>query len=190
MKQYAKAQQFEKAAQAKRTLFALQHIADVALISDSSASNHSNILKNLRIEAFDVAHTAGQETVGVMTVVCGTEADRSAYRMFKIRTAKAGDDVGALKEILERRFKHPEWGTPDLVVIDGGAGQINAARRMLARLNMQLPVVSVVKDERHQPHHLLGDEDFKYRYEAPILLANREAHRFAISFHRRRRDKI
>ncbi|HEY4499179.1 MAG TPA: hypothetical protein VJH94_03905 [Candidatus Paceibacterota bacterium] len=202
MKVYAKTQEFEKAAEAKRQLFALQHIADVALVSDSASVKHSRILQNsgieydagrregMRIEAFDVAHTAGKETVGVMTVVQGGEADKSQYKMFRVRSAKAGDDVGALKEILGRRFKHPEWGIPDIVVIDGGKAQLNAAQRLLAGLGMKAVVVSVVKDDRHRPHHLLGDSEYIHRFEAPILLANSEAHRFAVSFHRRRRDRI
>lgn len=196
MKRYARAQEFEKAGEAKRQLFALRHIADVALISSPDANapdtQYSTIRTNggIRIESYDVAHTAGKEMVGVMTVVRGERADKSAYRMFRIRAAKSGDDAGALREILERRFKHGEWGTPDLVVVDGGKSQLNAARRTLARLRVHVPVASVVKDERHRPHHLLGSDEFIYKYEGGILLANAEAHRFAVSFHRRRRDRV
>ncbi len=215
MKRYARQQKFEKAAEAKRQLFALEHIADVALITPrdkhtekleylrmfpggegvgagSTQQTYALIRANkpIRIEAFDVAHTSGNETVGVMTVVQGDVADRSAYRQFKIRTAKSGDDVGALREVLERRFNHPEWGMPDLVVLDGGKAQLNAAQKTLARLGMRARVVSVVKDEHHRVHHILGSEEYKYLYEQGILLANSEAHRFAISFHRRRRDRL
>jgi len=191
MKRYAKLQEFEKAVEIRRQLFALQHISDVALISSSDSTQHPYKLEflRMRIEAFDVAHTAGKETVGVMTVVQGTQVDKNAYRLFKIKNAVAGDDVGALKEMLERRFKHTEWGTPNLVVIDGGTAQLNAARRILLQYGAP-PIVSVVKDERHRPHHILGDVEYIHKYEQGILLANSEAHRFAISFHRRRRDRI
>src|SRR3989344_83613 len=188
MKAYAKAQQFEKASQVKRTLFALQHIEDVALLAETP--RHSHILENMRIEAYDIAHTSGKETVGVMTLVRGAFPDKIAYRMFTVKSAPAGDDVRALKEILERRFTHPEWGVPDLVVVDGGQAQLNVARDVLSRTGSSTGLVSVVKDERHQPSHFLGDAQYIAKFRRGILLANREAHRFAISFHRRRRDRI
>jgi excinuclease ABC subunit C len=187
MKLYAKAEEFEKAQRAKQMLFALQHIADVALIAETK---HTTSDAKMRVEAFDVAHTAGKETVGVMSVLVGGTPEKSAYRMFKIKGATAGDDLGALTEVLERRFNHSEWGWPDLVVIDGGRMQLAAARRVLARSAPSVPLVSVVKNERHQPSHLLGDSTSRARLGKEILLANSEAHRFAVSFHRRRRDRI
>ena len=73
-----------------------------------------------RIEAYDVAHMSGTGTVGVMTVIQNGEVSRNDYRMFKIRTKTRGSDTDALREVLERRFNHPEWQFPNLLVIDGG----------------------------------------------------------------------
>lgn len=195
MAAYAKRQEFEKASEAKRQLFALEHIADVALISSENEGRganaiHSQILENLRIEAFDVAHTSGKETVGVMTVVRGGKPDKSGYRMFRIRSAASGDDLKALEELLTRRFRHDEWEKPDLIVVDGGVTQLGTARHVLEAQKIEVSLVSVVKNERHQPSRLLGDTELAHGYRNSILLANREAHRFAVSFHRRRRDKV
>ncbi len=186
MQRYAKTQEFEKAEQAKRTIFSLEHIQDVALIAEHPTG--SEIVQ--RIEAFDVAHTAGKETVAVMTVVSGSKPDKSAYRMFRIKEDSAGDDLKALAEVLRRRFNHREWGMPDVIAVDGGVTQLNLAQQILAQAGITARLVSVVKDEHHRPSRILGDRDAAARLRTPILLANREAHRFAISFHRRRRDKL
>lgn len=142
-----------------------------------------------RIEAYDVAHLRGAEAVGVMTVVEAGESQKQEYRQFKIRESKTGGDVPALKEILDRRLGHPEWPLPRLVVVDGGKAQINAATKMLEKYGIQIPVVGVVKDEHHRPKNILGDRNIIRNHERDILLANNEAHRFAIGFHRRRLRK-
>src|SRR3989344_4104259 len=146
MKRYAKLHEFEKAGETKRQLFALKHIADVALITPHDKHTEKlEYLRILRIEAFDVAHTSGKETVGVMVAVRGGKPDKSLYRKFKIKTAIAGDDVGALRELLMRRFNHPEWGMPDVMAVDGGVAQLNLAKKVLAELKLSISLVSVVK---------------------------------------------
>ena len=109
--------------------------------------------------------------------------------MFKIRTALAGDDVGSLKEILERRFKHEEWRLPNLIVVDGGKTQLRAAQGVLATTFINpadmIPSTAVTKDDFHRPKIILGDRGLIAKYEDLILSANAEAHRFAVSFHRR-----
>ncbi|MBI4133765.1 excinuclease ABC subunit C, partial [Candidatus Uhrbacteria bacterium] len=99
------------------------------------------------------------------------------------------DDPGALKEILERRLAHTEWQLPRIVVVDGGKAQVRAAERVLSKAGVAIPVVGVVKDEFHRPERLIGDSRLTGAYEKDILLANHEAHRFAITFHRRRQRK-
>ena len=94
-----------------------------------------------------------------------------------------------MAEVLERRFNHPEWIYPNLIVVDGNSIQINATKRILNKLNFKIPVVSVVKDEKHKPKNILGDRDVTSKYEKEILLANSEAHRFAITYHRNMRAK-
>ncbi len=188
MNLYAKNREFERAAEMKRRIFALTHVNDVALLKNDTSSARISA-GHTRIEAYDIAHMSGKNMVGVMTVVENGEAIKSEYRMFKIRTQSNTNDTGALKEVLERRFNHPEWPMPSLVVVDGGVAQINAAKGALADQGLNIPVVSVLKDERHKPKDILGDEIYAKEYKSSILLANSEAHRFGISYHKNLRGR-
>ena len=127
--------------------------------------------------------------VGVMTVLENGEIAKSEYKKFKIRTQAGVNDTGALKEVLERRLAHTEWPYPNLIVVDGGTAQINVTKSILALLNIDVPVVSVLKDERHKPKDILGNKNFAVKYKREILLANSEAHRFAIAYHKNVRAK-
>lgn len=183
MKKAAKEERFEEAAALRGQVFALNHIQDVSLIKDEYRAPHSPAL---RIEAYDVAHLGGSAAVGVMTVVEGGMAEKNEYRKFRIRTAKGGDDTGALREILSRRLGHDEWPLPRLIVVDGSLAQMNAAKTVLGSYGMRIPVVGVTKDEKHRPRAIQGDRDVVAEREREILLANAEAHRFAITYHRKR----
>ncbi len=185
MKEAARKEQFELASKLRRQCSALEHIKDVSLIKAERVSAGGGA----RIEAFDVAHTSGQETVAVMTVVMSCEVYKAAYRKFKIHTA-GNNDVAALAEALERRLAHTEWPLPRAFVVDGSTAQIRAAERVLKSAGVSIPVVGVVKDEHHKPVRLSGDKRVVEAFEKDILLANSEAHRFAISWHRKRRGKI
>lgn len=192
MKKAAKEEQFEEATRLRRQVFALEHIQDVSLIKDEYRAAHAGVVGS-RVEAYDVAHLAGSAVVGVMTVVEDGEANRQEYRKFRIRSAKGGDDTGALREILSRRLGHDEWPMPRLVVVDGAAAQVNAAEAVLRQYGIGIPVVGVVKDEKHRPRKIKGLQELFSRSSTPlgvnerdILLANAEAHRFAISYHRRK----
>jgi len=181
MKEAAKREHFEKAVVLRRQCAALEHIRDVSLIKDERISTGGGA----RIEAYDVAHTSGTETVAVMTVVHSGQAYKAAYRKFKIVSA-SNNDVAALGEALSRRLAHNEWPMPRIVVVDGGKAQVRAVSRVLADAGMQIQVVGVVKDERHRASRLIGDEKAIAAYERDILLANAEAHRFAITWHRKK----
>lgn len=185
MKAAAKAEEFERAALLRRQVEALEHIRDVSLIKDELRVASGG---GVRIEAYDVAHTSGQETVAVMTVIDNGETMKSAYRKFKIRSA-TNNDVAALTEALSRRLVHEEWPLPRVFVVDGSTPQLNAARRLLRDAGIGVALVGVVKNERHRPERLVGDERVIAAHEKDILLANSEAHRFAISWHRTRRSK-
>jgi excinuclease ABC subunit C len=184
MKAYSKTREFEKAGEIKRQLFALKHINDVALLGKEKIERGG-----VRIEAYDIAHMGGKNMVGVMTVVENGEAIKSEYKKFKIRTQNNANDTGALKEVLERRLAHPEWPYPSLIVVDGGVAQINAAKAVLNRLGINIPLVSVLKDEHHNPKNILGDKNLGHKYEREILFSNSEAHRFAIAYHKNMRNK-
>ncbi len=193
MKVYAKAHEFEKANEVKRQLFALQHINDIALIKNTEPHPDPLLIKergNFRIEAYDIAHMSGKNMTGVMVVVEDGEVNKNEYRKFKIRNFDTANDTGALLEVLERRFNHPEWAYPKLIVIDGGKAQLNALKKFQEKAGLHIPAVSVVKDERHKPKAIMGNENIIKQYERAIILANSEAHRFAISYHRKLRGKI
>lgn len=182
MKSLAKERKFEEAGEIKRKKFALKHIEDIALIKRAEESNQKD---GFRIEAYDIAHISGSNMVGVMTVVDGGEANKSEYRMFKIKGQTGIDDTKALKEILERRFKHKEWRFPDLVAVDGGKAQLGAATSIISKLGIKTMVAAVTKDERHKPKEVIGETANRRR---EILLANSEAHRFAVKYHRKLRE--
>src|SRR3989344_4718860 len=120
MKAFVRAHEFEKAAIARNTLFALDHIRDVALLK----RERSEVTEpSVRIEAYDIAHISGAHTVGALTVWEGGELMRSHYRLFKIRGKRGSDDTGNLREVLLRRMGHSEWRLPDIIVVDGGVAQ-------------------------------------------------------------------
>lgn len=182
MQTLAQEQKFEEAEHIKRQIFALQHIRDVSMIKEENAQTDS-----LRFEAYDVAHTAGTETVGVMVVLEDGRPQKSRYRKFKL--TGTGGDTGGLKEMLTRRLHHDEWPLPRVIVVDGGKAQQNAAQHVLEGFGYAIPVVAVTKNERHQPKKILGPQEYVSQYERDIVIANSEAHRFALSFHRQRRKK-
>ena len=192
MKKAAREERFEEAARIRKQLFALQHIQDVSLIKDGGQllrSSASSLHRSApyRIEAYDAAHLQGTSAVGVMTVVEDGQVNKSEYRTFTLKDTKPGDDIGALKEILSRRLGHSEWQLPNLIVVDGGKTQIAAAESVLREAGVVIPVVSVVKNERHRARGVIGDKTLTSKYPNAIILANSEAHRFAISTHRRKR---
>jgi excinuclease ABC subunit C len=187
---YAKSKEFERAGEVKKRIFALEHINDVALIKeDSLEPRTSNLETNFRIEAYDVAHMSGQNMVGVMVVVEDGQVAKSEYKKFIIRTQKDSNDTGALEEVLSRRLRHNEWGLPSLVALDGSTAQLNVAKRVLDRYQFSIPIVAVVKDDRHKARAIIGDEALIKAHKKSILLANSEAHRFAIAFHKLKRSK-
>jgi excinuclease ABC subunit C len=187
MKGYAKTQEFEKAEKIKKKIFALNHIRDVALIKKDLIIDSEK--ETFRIEAFDVAHLAGDYRVGVMTVVEDGKVKKADYRKFNIQEKKDQGDGIALREIVFRRLGHKEWPLPDLIVVDGGVIQTNAVKKALSERKISIPVVGVVKNKKHQPQRITGPKKISQKFEKNILLANAESHRFAISFHRRKRGK-
>lgn len=189
MKLAVKNEAFERAGVLHRQIFALTHIQDVSLIKEEYHRPPTSSIR--RIEAYDIAHLQGSANVGVMVVVEDGLAQKGEYRKFRIRSAKSGDDIGALKEVLTRRLEHNEWPLPQLIVVDGAMAHIKAARSVLTHYGVGIPVISVVKDEKHRPRGITGLRDQALGGlsikidEREILLANAEAHRFAIGYHRR-----
>jgi len=127
MQGFAKKLEFEKAEKIKRTIFALKHIQDIALLKNER--HPMSLIFSFRIEAYDVAHISGKFVVGVMTVVENNEPNKSEYRKFKIKSFEGVNDTRALKEVLERRLTHSEWTLPKLIVVDGGKAQKNISEK-------------------------------------------------------------
>lgn len=196
MKRAAQEEQFEQAAELKKTLYAIEHISDISLLKHGGAlvdvsGGALNVPTIEQVEAYDVAHTAGTSSRGVMVVVRDGIPDKKSYRTFTIHTAKGGDDIAALREVLSRRLAHEEWSLPQLVVVDGSSAHKRAAEYELARVGLSsVPVVAVTKDARHRPKMIVGKQrELIMRYEKDILLANHEAHRFSLKKHEAARSK-
>jgi excinuclease ABC subunit C len=219
MKEAAKKHEFEKAADLRNKIFALQHIRDVALISKEFESGIEHLspktqnLKPIRIEAYDISNISGQHAVGSMVVFDGDKPDKSQYRKFKIKTVEGSDDVGMMLEVLLRRFKN-DWPMPDLVLLDGGQGHVNMAEKLLyGELGLSVPIVGVAKGPSRKNLELRisnYEQNSKFKIQNSVsakslenkktvnnILQNKllvknimdEAHRFAISYHRKLRRK-
>lgn len=154
----------------------------------------------IRIEGYDVSNIQGAHATGSMVTFIHGQPDKNFYRKFKIYAKETPNDTAMLKEILERRFRHDEWPFPNLILIDGGKGQVNTARATLADLNISIPVIGVSKNERHLGHQLItclpaGRSRARFKIiplnklspaDKNLLLAiDSEAHRFAISYYRK-----
>ncbi len=188
MHMLARAQKFEEAKKLRDMIFALQHIRDVSLIRNENEGRETP----LRVDALDVAHTAGTYTYGVSVTVEAGLPIKDFYRQFRMRVEHQGDDYAALQELMHRRLKHSEWGIPDVLVIDGGILHKKVAEHCMGKFEawQNVHIVAVTKDERHKPVKILGDAKLITKYKQDILKANAEAHRFAITTHRKRRDRI
>ncbi|MDO8728262.1 MAG: hypothetical protein Q7K26_00045 [bacterium] len=188
MKIFIREYKFEEAGRVKKQLFALGHIQDIALLKRDLEANTENLETNFRIEAYDIAHISGTDVVGVMVVLENRVLVKSQYRKFKIRR-DSNNDVANLRETLTRRLAHTEWKSPNLIVVDGGRGQINVAQDVIKKVGLAISVVSVVKDDKHKAREILGKSVEDSTLHSVIFLANAEAHRFAIQYHRKLREK-
>jgi len=165
-----------------------------------------------RIESYDISNTAGFQSVGSMVVYEKGKPKRADYRKFKIRTVKGPDDYASLYEVLTRRFTHgqremeerkqknldAEWGSftkyPDLILMDGGKGQVGIALQVLEELNLNIAVCGMVKDDNHRTRGLYYNNqelpmDKNSELFRLITRIQDETHRFAIEYHRSLRQK-
>ena len=132
---------------------------------------------------------SGSNTVGAVVVMEDGVFAKHEYKRFKIRGFK-NDDPGSLNELLERRFRHTEWRKADLIVVDGGQAQMNVAQIIIRNSKFIIPLAGVLKDDKHKPLKILGDSAVVRDYHHDILAINAEAHRFALAYHRLRRDSL
>lgn len=179
-----------------RTIGAMREIEGLLGLTDIS-----------RVEAFDISNISGYQSVGSMIVYENGRPKRSDYRKFKIKSVAGPDDYASMNEVLTRRFTHGieeinnkemEYGSftkfPDLIMMDGGRGQVNIALKVLEDLRLNIPVCGMVKDDNHRTRGLYYQNE-----EIPIEKSSEgfrlitriqdEAHRFAIEYHRSLRSK-
>ena len=184
-----------------RTVGAVREIAELLGLEDVH-----------RLEAFDISHISGVQTVASMVVTEDGRPKRSDYRRFRLKSVQGPDDYKSMEEVLTRRFLHgmeeqdalkeeqmeQQYGSfskfPDLLLMDGGKGQVNIALKVLEKLRLTIPVCGMVKDDHHRTRGLYfqnEEVDLSRQSEAFHLITRMqdEAHRFAIEYHRSLRSK-
>ena len=202
MAEAAEAGEFELAAEARDQLFGLKELKKKIVFSDKEFLDISSdqALKQLqeflglekpprRIEGYDISHQSGTNTVASMVVFINGASARSEYRKFKIRSS-TNDDLKSMTEVITRRLKHKEWEYPDLIVLDGGAGQVNAILPIVAEAG--IPVIGRDKSGDHSksagvkliiPGKGLVELSSGSHVARLIARIDEEAHRFAITYH-------
>jgi excinuclease ABC subunit C len=205
MEEYSEKHEFEKAAEVRNKIFALQHIQDVALISSrddnfkfkisnfkSSSNDKISNFKKFRIEGYDISNISGKYAVGSMVVFDNSEdyvkPNKSQYRKFKIKTIGGANDVGAMEEILARRFGN-NWPKPNLIILDGGKGHLNMARKILRNFHLEIPLIAVAKGPKRKKLDIYSFGTIPEIPKETVEQVRDESHRFAIKYHRKVRRK-
>lgn len=167
-----------------RTIGACQELAKMLGLSSAN-----------RLEAFDISNTSGYQSVASMVVFEKGRAKKNAYRKFKLRTVTGPDDYKSMEEVLTRRFTDEKFDVlPDILMMDGGRGQVNVAQRVLDELHLNIPVCGMVKDDNHRTRGLyFQNEEITFPRNSEVFgMITRlqdEAHRFAITYHKQLRGK-
>ena len=168
----------------KRTIGATKDIANILGIPTAD-----------RLEAFDISHISGTLSVASMVVFEKGVPKKNAYRKFKLKSIDGPDDYASMKEVLSRRFTDERFDVyPDVIMMDGGKGQVNTALMVLDSLGIDIPVCGMVKDDNHHTRGLYYNNkevEFPKGSEAMLMITalQDEAHRFAIEYHRQLRSK-
>ena len=145
-----------------------------------------------RIESFDISNIQGVDSIGSMVVFTNGKKDKKEYRRYKIKTVIGPNDYDSMAEIVERRLKYGDF--PDLMLLDGGKGQVSAVKKVLDKYNVEIPLWGMYKDDKHRTKGLISQEkqieldktSNLYRFVASI---QEEVHNYAITYHRSLRNK-
>ncbi len=194
-------QEFERAAIVRNQIFALQHIQDVALISDRDAPLgrlYVGDVRSFRIEGYDISNISGKYSVGSMVVFDNTgvetqnfasiQPNKSQYRKFRIKTIEGVNDTASMAEIIGRRFGN-NWPKPDLIILDGGRGHLTAVRRVLKNFQLEIPLLAVAKGPTRKKLDRYTFGSVPEISDAILEQIREEAHRFAITYHKKLRRK-
>jgi len=205
MKNASKEHRFEEAVEYRNKISFLEHIQDIAILKREDGYSTLNVQGDVqrpeseerlfgRIEGYDVSNISGTSTVASMVVFENGAPAKAEYRKFRIKSVEGSNDVAALREALARRFRN-DWKLPDMILIDGGKGQVNAARDIVEIMASGIPVVGIAKGAARKRNDLICDpEDSLFCASCikhiDILIAVRdEAHRFAVKYHKKIRSK-
>ena len=210
---YAKTQEFEKASKIQNKIKAIELLTSPIrapfdyetnpnLISDQREEALNNLQDALikeelrvsrlnRIECYDISNTSGTNSTASMVVFTNGQKDSSSYRRFKIKIDGKPNDFAMLKEVLKRRFGHFEWPMPQLIIIDGGKGQVSSTLEILNTLNINIPLIGLAKREETIILPTLKELKLSIRNPALqlVMRIRDEAHRFAVTYHRKLRSK-
>ncbi|MCH7604560.1 GIY-YIG nuclease family protein [Patescibacteria group bacterium] len=201
----AKKEDFEAAGSLRDQVFAFERVlSHASVLSVEGRPIHQaaqielkkilNIRKSIkRIEAYDISNIQGKQATGSMVVFLDGKPTNSEYRKFKIHIAGKPDDFAMMQELITRRLNHPEWKYPQLMIIDGGKGQLSSALKALKKSKANIAVAAIAKrnNELFLPGklHPLLLKNLPQNVSNLILHIRDEAHRFAISYHRLLRKK-
>ena len=209
MQKLASLEKFEEAQNIKKQIAKIEYmlsefrdpvefLTQPTLVDDLSAARLQSLkaVLNLpkipkRIECFDISNTAGKEATGSMAVFENGQSQKNQYRRFRIKFKNTPDDYQMIREILSRRFKN-SWPKPNLIVIDGGKGQLNVALSVLKKGSIEIPVIAIAKkfEEIYLAEKPLPLRLEKQNLARQLIQATRdEAHRFALSYHRLLRSR-
>lgn len=206
MRAASRALNFENAEKIRRQLFALRHIEDIALIRDEEIHDEGSRTEKeeYRIEGYDISNISGTSATGSMAVFLGNEPNKDEYRKFRIKTVAGSDDVRMLGEVLRRRFNRYRekaqwavkgalsrargWPLPHLILVDGGKGQVNAAKKVLSECGLAIPVVGIAKGPTRKKNEFIGAMP-SWVSERTLIRVRDEAHRFAVAYHRALRSR-
>ncbi|MDD4661667.1 MAG: GIY-YIG nuclease family protein [Candidatus Pacebacteria bacterium] len=188
MKILAKEKRFEEANRIKFQIFRLKKIQDASLINKSFVEDIlDEPKKDLRIEGYDISNLGNDYKVGSMVVSDSKGPIKKEYKKFKIKTVEKQSDIDCLKEVFERRLKHAEWGKPDIILIDGGKGQVNLGKKIFK----DIFILGIAKGkDRKKDEFIYGGKDKEFisfieKNKNLFISLRDEAHRFAISYQKR-----
>lgn len=188
MKAASRKLDFEQAERLRRQIFSLKHIQDIAFISEDKIGDPDGRgAKPYRIEGYDISNISGTSPVGSMVVFADGVPDKSQYRKFGIKTVEGSNDTAMIREMLERRFKN-DWPHPDLILIDGGLGQVSAARQVVRQFELKMPVLGIAKGPERKRNDIIGRVPSGVDLQTLVRVRD-EAHRFAIAYHKKVRSR-
>jgi len=194
MRSAAKSENFEEAARLRNQTFNLQKIQDFALISQSFIRPISPLRPIPTIEGYDISNLGSTGMVGSLVTFVNGEPDKSLYRKFKIRTVSGQSDVDCLAEVLKRRLNHADWPLPDIILVDGGKPQANAARKVLNKKCVQRPIVGIAKGPARKKNEFFTSDPKLAAWikenKTLLIRVRDEAHRFAIKYQRQLRRLV